>query len=104
MKVKTIDNVTLQIFVSRGRRETIYYVPPGMNGEKFSAFKTRNVLTIKKLKDEEYGSTTKITKKEEECKPVQINIVPSQLDPQFTIQDHIKLQEREDIEGSAGDG
>lgn len=49
---KNIEDVVVQVFSLKGRRETNYFIPQGMDGDEFSSFKNRNIIAINNLKDE----------------------------------------------------
>lgn len=71
VKVKQIEDVVVEVHISeKGEKDTIcYHLPQGMNGEKFSAFKTKYKAVIKSLKSKDDGSEEEIT----EFKPIPPN-------------------------------
>lgn len=54
--IRKIENVVIEFDNTTGKMHITYYIPQGMNGQTFGAFKVRNGKLIHKLKTEGDGN------------------------------------------------
>jgi hypothetical protein len=91
--VKKIDNVVIQIFRSRGRVQTNYFIPTGMSGNEFALFKTKNIVLISYLKTLKDGKSDIIkTEEEDQSKLQQANNLLVQSETPQGFSDYLQLQ------------
>jgi len=89
LKVKKIEDIVIAIIPHGHKTETRFYVPQGLNGEKFSSFKVRNEKLIQQLKDGGLDGNEIIKITPQESKYISSHNLFVQQEPCINVQDHI---------------
>lgn len=87
--IQQIEEITVVISISGGRREVCYHVPTGINGDSFLSFKIRNKSLIEYLK----SLTNEKQDEKEELKSGEADNIPLQPRSQEGFSDNLNLQE-----------